>query len=115
MPGVLVVRCESALLYFNVEYVRERVLALLGARQNHIHLVVFFLGTVPTVDLAGAGLLIGLHKRLAASGTAFRLADAHGHVRDALRRINFEKTYGPLETGQTIDIVVSQWQAVAAT
>jgi SulP family sulfate permease len=115
VPGVLVVRCESALLYFNVEHVRERVLALLAAREDHIHLVVFFLGTVPTLDLAGAELLMGLHKRLAASGTAFRLADAHGHVRDALRRIGFEKNYGPLETGQTVDVVISQWQGVAVT
>ena len=40
----------------------------------------------------------------------FRLADAHGEVRDALRRIDFEEEHGPLETGQTIDLVVSQWQ-----
>ena len=32
-PGVLVIRCESALVYFNVEYVRERVFELLNARR----------------------------------------------------------------------------------
>ena len=106
VPGVLVVRCESALLYFNVEHVRERVLALLGAREDRMHLVVFFLGTVPAIDLAGAELLTDFTSGLAASGTAFRLADAHGNVRDALRRIDFERDYGPLETGQTIDVVV---------
>ncbi len=113
-PGVLIVRCESALLYFNVEHVRERILAMLGAREERIGLVVFFLGTVPAVDLAGAELLKDLHKRLRASGTEFRLADAHGNVRDALRRIDFEDEYGPLETGQTIDLVVSQWQSLTA-
>jgi len=30
-PGVLVVRCESALLYFNVDHVRDRVVQLVGA------------------------------------------------------------------------------------
>jgi hypothetical protein len=27
-----------------------------------------------------------------------------------LRRIGFERDYGPLETGQTVDLIVSAWQ-----
>ena len=54
---MLVVRCESALLYFNVDHVREQLLALLAARPDPVRLVVFFLGAVPKIDLAGAGLL----------------------------------------------------------
>src|SRR6185295_472609 len=50
--GVFVVRCESALFYFNVEYVREQLLALLATRPDTVRLVVFFLGTVPKIDLA---------------------------------------------------------------
>jgi hypothetical protein len=38
-----------------------------------------------------------------------RLAEAHGQVRDALRRIGFERDYGPLESGQTVDSIVSAW------
>jgi hypothetical protein len=37
-----------------------------------------------------------------------------GDVRDALRRIGFEQEYGPLETGQTVDVVVTAWQASRA-
>jgi MFS superfamily sulfate permease-like transporter len=107
--GVLVVRCESALLYFNVEFVRERLLALVAARPDEVRLVVFFLGAVPRVDLAGAELLHDLHRTFRAQGIEFRLADVHGEVRDALRRIGFDREYGPLESGQTVDLVVSQW------
>ena len=39
---------------------------------------------------------------------------SRGHVRDALRRIGFERDYGPLETGQTIDRVISQWVAASS-
>ncbi len=63
-PGVLVVRCESALLYFNVEYVRERLFEILNARAEPIRLVVLALGTVPKVDLAGAELLADLLRDL---------------------------------------------------
>jgi sulfate permease, SulP family len=108
-PGVLVVRCESSLFYFNVEYVRERVLEHLRARPDGIRLVVLFLGAVPRIDLAGAELLADLHKTLRGSGIDFRLADAHGEVRDALRRIEFASAQGPLQPGQTVDSVVSQW------
>ena len=110
-PGVLVIRCESSLLYFNVEYVRERVSAILAERPDAVRLVVFFLGAVPKVDLAGAELLADLHKTFRARGIEFRLAEAHGEVRDALRRIGLDREHGPLESGQTVDAVLSDWQA----
>jgi len=113
-PGVLVVRCESALLYFNVEYVRERLLHLLAERAGRVQLVVLFLGSVPHVDLAGAELISDLHKTLRARGVALRLAETHGEVRDALRRIDFERVHGPLASGQTVDLVMSEWHAEAA-
>ncbi len=109
-PGVLVVRCESALLYFNVDHVREQLLALLAARPDPVRLVVFFLGAVPKIDLAGASLLSELQQMCRARDIAFRLADAHGEVRDALRRVDFAREYeGVLEAGQTVDLVVAQW------
>jgi MFS superfamily sulfate permease-like transporter len=111
VPEVLVVRCESALLYFNVEYVRDRVLELLAARVDAVRLVVFFMGTVPRVDLAGAGLLADLHRTLHARGIAFRLAEAHGEVRDALRRGGVEQEIGKLEAGLSVDRVISTWRA----
>ncbi len=108
--GLLVIRCESALLYFNVEFVRERVFEMLKGRPEPIRLVVFALGTVPNIDLAGAELLADLHRSFRARSIAFRVADARGEVRDALGRIGFEKEHGPLETGQTVDAVVAAWQ-----
>jgi len=110
VPGVLVVRAEAALLYFNVDHVRERLLELLAAREDSVKLVVFFLGAVPRIDLAGAELVADLHKTFQARGIAFRLADTHGEVRDALRRIGFERDYGTLETAQTVDGIISTWQ-----
>ena len=115
MTDALVVRCESALVYFNVEYVRERLFELLSARADAVRLVVFFLGTVPRIDLAGAELIADLHKTLGARGVAFRLADPNGEVRESLRRIGFEAVYGRLDTGHTIDAVLSQWKGTAVS
>jgi MFS superfamily sulfate permease-like transporter len=112
-PHVFVVRCESALVYFNVEYVRERLFELLDARRDPIRLIVFFMGAVPRIDLAGAELLAELQRTLGARGIAFRLAEAHGEVREALRRAGFEQGYGGLEAGQTVDRIVTEWEASA--
>ncbi len=114
LSGVLVVRCESGLVYFNVEFVRERVFELFAARPDPIRLLVFSLGAVPNVDLAGAELLADLHTAFHARGVVFKVSDAHGEVRGALRRIGFERHHGVLESGQTVDLIVSDWTASAA-
>jgi len=114
VPGVLVVRCESALLYFNAEYVRDRVAAMVSKRQDAVRLVVLFLGAVPKVDLAGAELISDLYRTFRARGVEFRLADAHGPVRDALCRIGFDRDYGPLEQRESVDTVVTRWVSSSA-
>jgi len=108
-PGALVVRCESALLYFNIDHVRDRILWLVADRGQDTRLVIFFLGQVPRVDLAGAAFLDELRKTLAARGILLRLAEPHGEVRDALRRFGFERGYGPLETGRTVHAILTEW------
>jgi len=112
-PGVLIIRVEASLLYFNTDHVRDRVLSLLRSRPDPPGLVIFVLGTVPGIDLAGAGLLVGLQHTLAARGVAFRLADAHGHVRDALQRIGFDPTPGAPHSHRSVDEVLAQWNAEA--
>ncbi len=107
IPGVLVIRCESSLFYFNVEHVRDRIAALLEARPDPVHLLVFHMGTSPRVDFAGAEFLRELHRTFAARSIDFRLAEPNGWVRDALRRAD----YGPLED-QTVTAAILSWRAV---
>jgi sulfate permease, SulP family len=111
IPDVLVCRAEASLLYFNADYVRERVLHLLSARPEPVRLVILYLGTVPNIDLAGAELIRELHRSLGQRGIALRLADVRGNVRDALHRTGFAAEYGPLESGQTVDTVFTSWRA----
>ncbi len=93
VPGALIFRTDGPLLYFNVEFVRDRFFALLDARVDRVTTAVFFLGTTPNVDLAGAEMLIELRHALAARGIEFRLAGAHGGVRDALVRAGLEPDF----------------------
>ena len=114
VPGVLVVRCESSLLYFNVEHVRERLFELLNARPDAVRLVVFFLGR---------GSEHRPRRRRAPRRSAQDAARARHRrsgwptpmVRCATRcdESGSSGEHGPLESGQTVDVLVSQWQASA--
>jgi SulP family sulfate permease len=111
LPDVFVFRAEAALLYFNVEHVRDRFFELLGARGEGVKLAVYFLGSSPLVDLAGAELLEGLHHTLRERGIAFRLAEARGDVRETLRRAGFEEHCGSVVPVQPVAKVISEWRA----
>jgi len=106
VPHVFVFRCDGALLYFNVEYIRERFLKLLDAREDKVTLAVFFLGTVPSVDMAGVEFLTELRETLNSQGIDLKLAEARGNVRESLRRGGFEKHYGAVEADQTVSSIL---------
>lgn len=108
VPGAFIFRCDGGLLYFNVEYVRERFFELLDGSGQDVKTAVFFLGTVPHIDMAGVELLTGIRESLIERGIEFRLAEAHSGVRTTLRRAGFENIYGPIEPDQTVHAVLSR-------
>ena len=107
VPGAFIFRCDGSLLYFNTDHVRERFFELLEQRGPEVKTAVFFLGTVPHIDLAGVELLEEIRESLLRRGIAFRLAEAHSGVRATLRRAGFERHYGPIEPDQTVDTVLA--------
>jgi high affinity sulfate transporter 1 len=110
-PGVLVVRCESSLLYFNASHVRDRVMEMVTERGGGLGLVVFFLGAVPRIDLSGTELLHDLQTTLDRRGIELRLANVYGEVGDALRRSGLGQAHSPIESDQTVDAAISAWAA----
>jgi SulP family sulfate permease len=113
VDDVLVIRSEGALLYFNIDHIRDRFSALIGARTRAPRLVVFFMGNVPHVDLAGVEFLIELHGSFRQSGIEFRLAEVHGEVREALRRPGHAHASELAEANQTVDDAVNKWRGRA--
>ena len=110
VPQTFIFRTDGALLYFNSEYVSDQFFALLNSRGSDVKLVVFFLGTVPAIDLAGVELLTVIREAVVGRGMGFRLAEAHSGVRETLRRGGFEKEYGPVVPDQTVATVIRRWQ-----
>jgi high affinity sulfate transporter 1 len=106
IPGVFIFRCNGGICYFNAEHVEDRFFDLLSKRTDEIKSAIFFLGTVPLIDLAGIEFLVELHKTLHNRGIDLRLAEAHSRVRESLRRGGFEHQYGPVEADQTVATIL---------
>lgn len=102
LPGVFVFRSESSLLYFNVDYVRDRFFELLSQHTDPITLVIYFLGAVPTIDLSGTEFLIELHATLKGRGITLKLAEARSSVCETLQRAGYTEHCGPVSANQTV-------------
>jgi MFS superfamily sulfate permease-like transporter len=110
-PGVLVVRPEGSLVYFNVDHVRDALSAMVRGQAESPRLIVLFMGNVPHVDLAGAELIVHLRDTFVKRGIDFRLAETRGEVREALRRFSSPHAARLAEANQTVDTILSQWRA----
>jgi len=113
VPGALVVRVEAALLYFNVEHVREAVWGKIRSVAGPLKLVVFDLSSSPTVDLAGARMLAALQAALQEAGVRLRLVGARAAVRDILRAEGLEERVGHIDRRVSVADVVDEFQGSA--
>jgi MFS superfamily sulfate permease-like transporter len=102
IPGVIAFRPEASLIYVNADAVLEVVWSRL-AGQPDIRLVICDLSASPYVDLAGSRKLHELHSELAVRGTALRIIEARGRVRDLLRADGIDDKVRGLDHTATLD------------
>ncbi len=113
LPGILIFRVESAVLYFNAEHVRQVVWE--KVQQNPgLRLVVCDLSESPVVDVAGALMLAALHRELLNRNARLRIVEAHSSARDLLRAEGLEDRCGYLGRRISVDQAIAEFQAAAA-
>lgn len=106
--GILPFRVEASLVYFNVEHVVDTVLARVATTKEPVHRVICDLSTSPLVDLAGARMLLQLHKELRKQGITLQVVEAHATVRDILRAEGVDRVMGPIDRHFTLaDLIES--------
>jgi len=110
-PGVFVFRVDSAILYFNAEYIREQFSTYLNALTTPVTLAIWSLSTTASVDLAGAEMLEHLRAAMGKRGIELKLAEARGPVREQLRAAGLEAHFGPIQENMTIAPMVAGWRA----
>jgi len=108
IPGVLLFRVESPLVYFNVSYIYNTVWTKILDSGPSLKTVIFDLSTSATVDSSGARLIKRLHQNLSKRGIDFKVAEAHSGVRDILRFEEIEHLLGHVSRRDTLhDVVVT--------
>jgi MFS superfamily sulfate permease-like transporter len=84
IPGVLIFRPESGLMYFNMDHVRDRIVDRVRAETAAPRLVVLDLSAAPRVDMHSAQMLGSLADELTATGIRVQTVEARSSVRDRL-------------------------------
>jgi len=110
IPGVMVFRPESGLIYFNIDHVRDHVMDRMEAEPAVPSLVVLDLSASPYVDLQSAGTLAGLARELAARGIRLQVVEARSSVRDRLRAEGVDTALGGLSRITTVADAVEAFQ-----
>lgn len=109
MPGVVICRPESSVLYFNAEHIRDSILAHVRASQPAARVAICDLSASPYVDLAGAEMFKRLESDLRALGTELDIVEARSSVRDRLRLEGLEDRIGRIDRFRTVADAVEQW------
>jgi sulfate permease, SulP family len=94
IPGVVILRPESGLVYFNIEHVRDTILDTIRAEPVPPELVVIDLSASPYVDVQSAEALAALAEELAAADIKVQAVEPRAAVRDRLRDAGVDGVLG---------------------
>jgi sulfate permease, SulP family len=108
IDGVLIVRIESSILYFNVENIKNQIWEQINSEVNPIKTVILDLNSAPHVDIAGARFLKQLYIDLKNKDIVLKIAEARSEVRDILRAENLEDLLGHISRFISVDDLVVQ-------
>jgi MFS superfamily sulfate permease-like transporter len=85
IPGLLIFRPESSLMYFNIDHVCESIRDRVKAEPHPPVLVILDLSAAPYVDMQSAHTLAELADELRSSGVRIETVETRSSVRDTLR------------------------------
>jgi MFS superfamily sulfate permease-like transporter len=110
IEGVVIVRVEAGLVYFNIEYVHDSILEFVNQSSSKVKLVVCDLSASPRVDLQSAHTLAVLAEELAARGIRLQVVEARSSVRDRLRAEGLDEKLGGIDRFRTVAQTVEEFE-----
>ncbi len=111
IPGVLIFRPESGLIYFNMDHVRDTILDRVHAESPAPKLVVLDLSASPRVDMHSAQMLVSLADELVAAGIQVQAVEARASVRERLRAEGVGTKLGEIDRFTTVADAVENFQS----
>jgi sulfate permease, SulP family len=115
IPGVLIFRPESGLVYFNMDHVRDTILDWVRAETTPPTLVVLDLSAAPLMDMHSAHMLGGLADELGKMGIRVQAVEARSSVRERLRSAGMDAKLGEVNRFTTVADAIDAFQKQATT
>lgn len=110
VPGILICRPEAALLYFNVDNVRDDIVNKARMQEPAPGLVILDLSAAPHVDLQAAQTLAAVHAEIVGLGSQFQIVEARFSVRETLRLEGLEEKVGRINRFTSVADAIEQFQ-----
>jgi SulP family sulfate permease len=102
IPGRMIFRPESGVVYFNMDHIRDSILDQVNDAADRPALVVLDLSATPYVDMHGAHMLGELARDLQERGIGIHVVEALSSVRDRLRNEGLEARLGGINRFTTV-------------
>jgi len=109
IPGVLIFRPESNLVYFNIDSIRDTIAERVQAEATPPKLVIIDLSAAPYVDLQSAHMLAGLADELTAKGIRVQVVETRSAVRERLRHEGLDARLGGIDRFTSIADAVDEF------
>ncbi len=110
IPGVLIFRSESGLIYFNMDHVRDTILDRVRNESPQPKLVLLDLSASPYVDMHSAQMLKSLADEFAATDIQFQVVEARSSVRERLRNEGMDRKLGGVDRITSLADAVEAFQ-----
>src|SRR6476619_6710910 len=110
IPGVMIFRPESLLVYFNIDNVCDAILSRAHAEPTLPKLVMLDLSAAALVDMQSAYMLAGMAEELIAARIQFQTVEARSSVRDRLRHEGVDGKLGGVNRFTTVADVIDHFQ-----
>jgi SulP family sulfate permease len=114
IPGLLIVRPEGALVYFNAEHVLRTVERALRTASPHPTLVLCDLSASPRLDYAACEMLRTMANEFTRAGARLHLVETHAEVRDMLRLHHVDTVVGGVNRFKTVADAADEFLSGAA-
>ncbi|MEI6022048.1 MAG: SulP family inorganic anion transporter, partial [Bacteroidota bacterium] len=108
IDGLIVIRVESPLLYFNVNNIHRGIWNRINNSTSEVQVVILDLSSSAYIDSSGAKFIKRLYIELKVRGISFRIAEAHAEVRDILRIEGIENLFGHVGRRDSLHEVIGK-------
>jgi sulfate permease, SulP family len=95
IPGVAIYLVQGSLIFFNVDYVRDRIRWIANRLPESTRWFILDAEAVTTIDSTAAAVLGEVHEELLRRNLRFGIANLHAQPRELLRRSELLATIGP--------------------